>query len=194
MHPTPVFRWSDRDAMLAFVAERSFATLVGQVDGSLVVAQAPVLVDGERLLLHLSRANPLGRAMPVRVVAIVTGPDTYVSPDWYATLDGVPTWSYLSVELEGALEAIDDEVSLLALLDRQSAAYEQRIPNKRPWTTDKLPPALLAAKLKGIIGATLAIESIRGTRKLSQNKTEADRAGVIAALGEHPVAALMKLR
>jgi len=68
------------------------------------------------------------------------------------------------------------------ILRKQSAMYEARIPGKAPWRVDTLPPEILAAKLRGIIGATLEIESLRGTRKLSQNKTEADRAGVCAAL------------
>ncbi len=170
--------------MLAFVADRAFATLAASVGdpARLVVGQAPVLVDGERLLLHLSRGNVLARSLPLAVTAVVTGADAYVSPDWYAEADQVPTWNYVSVEIAGRLEATDDAM-LLEILRRQSAQFEARIADKRPWTVDKLRPETLAAKLKGIVGATLSIDEIRGTRKLSQNKTDADRTGVVAALG-----------
>lgn len=185
MHPAPVFAWDDRAAMLAFVAERAFATLAASIEGALAIAQAPLIVDGDRALLHLSRANPIARALPVAAVAVVSGPDAYVSPDWYAEPDQVPTWNYVSVELRGTL-APTDEPALREILARQSAAFEGRLVDKRPWTMAKLAPETLAAKLKGIVGATLALESIRGTRKVSQNKAPADREGVRAALAASP--------
>lgn len=183
VHPTPAFHWSSRTEQLAFVAERAFATVCTTIDGALVAAQVPVIVDGNRLLLHLSRANALASALPRPVLVVVTGPDAYVSPDWYADPHQVPTWNYVSVEIGGELVATDTE-TLVEILRRQSAVFEERIDDKRPWTLDKLPPETLTAKLKGIVGATLEIATIRGTRKLSQNKSEADRDGVASAL-EH---------
>lgn len=199
MHPAPVFRWDDRSAIAAFVAERAFATLVAGVEDRLVAAHAPLLVDGDRCLLHLSRANPIARALPLRVLAIVGGADAYVSPDWYREPDQVPTWNYVAVELEGTLAATD-EATLRDILVRESARFEARIPGKRPWTIDKLAPETLAAKLKGIVGAILTVDAVRGTRKLSQNKSEDDRAGVVAGLaasardGDRALAALMRER
>ncbi len=196
MHPAPIFSWDDRSGMLSFVAERSFATLAATIEGRIVVAHAPMIVDGDRCLLHLSRANPLGRAMPVRVTAIVHGPDAYVSPDWYAASDQVPTWNYVAVEIEGELAPIDDQ-ALRAIVDQLSAEHEGRIDGKPPWTSEKMTPEVLSAKLRGIVGATLSIDVLRGTRKLSQNKDATDQAGVIAALaggpdaGARAIAALM---
>jgi len=171
--------------MLGFVAERGFATIAAVPGGSVKFAQAPVLVDGDRLLLHLSRANALAKAVPLRASVIISGADTYVSPDWYGEPDQVPTWSYVSVELDGMLAATD-EPQLLDIVTRLSATFEGRIAGKGPWTPDKMTPAVLAAKLKGIVGLTLSIEAVRGTRKLSQNKSETARAGVAAALAESP--------
>jgi transcriptional regulator len=185
MHPTPVFHWSDREAMLGFVHDRAFATIAATIDGGIVFAQAPVLVDGDRLLLHLSRANPIAKALPRRASLIVSGPDTYVSPDWYGEPDQVPTWSYVSVELDGDLVATD-EAQLLEILHRLSATHEARITGKRPWSPDKMTPSVLAAKLKGIVGITVAIERLRGTRKLSQNKSESARAAVAQVLADSP--------
>ena len=182
MHPTPVFHWSDREAMLAFVAERAFATIAATVDGALVFAQAPVIVDGDRLLFHLSRANPIAKALPLRARLLVGGADCYVSPDWYGEDDQVPTWNYVSVEIAGELVAHD----VAEIVRWQSTVFEGRIAGKRPWTPDKMSPSVLAAKLKGIVGVSLAIEDLRGTRKLSQNKTESARSGVVAALADGP--------
>jgi len=171
--------------MLAFVAEHAFATLVATVDGRVIVAQAPLIVDGARCLLHLSRANAIAKALPVAAIAIVTGPNAYVSPDWYREGDQVPTWNYESVEIAGELAATDDD-TLREILIRESASFEGRIADKRPWTIDKLAPATLAAKLAGIVGVALVPGDLRGTRKLSQNKSAADRAGVIEALSASP--------
>ena len=204
MHPTSKFHWTDRDELLEFVGARAFATIVAALDGRYAVAQAPLLIDEDRVLLHLSRANPIAKAMPLRVVAIVDGPDAYVSPDWYASeptgeqvpgvrqgansLHGalgrpeqVPTWNYVAVEIEGKLASTDDAM-LRTILERTSAEFERRIPDKRPWTIDKLTPGAFAAMSRGIVGATLSLDSLRGTRKLSQNKPDAARAGVRDAL------------
>ena len=198
MHPAPIFRWDDQSGMLSFVAERVFGTFVASIDGRLTVAQVPVLVETEqRLVLHLSHANPIAKALPLDAVLVVSGPDAYVSPDWYREPDQVPTMSYVSVELDGRLEATDDAM-LLEILDRTAAELERRIPDKRPWTTSKMTPSVLAAKLKGIVGATFSITAVRGTSKLSQNKSEADRNDVIDALtrsardGDRQIAALMR--
>lgn len=166
--------------MLAFVRTRSFATLV---DASLRVAQVPVIVDehANRLLLHLSRGNPIARAMPMRVVAVIGGADGYVSPDWYTRPDQVPTWNYESVEIVGTLAPTDDAL-LRDILAKLSEEHEARIPGKPPWTMNKLSDATRDKLIRGIIGATLSIETLRGTQKLSQNKPDEDLDGVIAAL------------
>lgn len=201
MHPTSAFHVTDRAAMLAFTRAHGFATLV---DGSLNVAQVPVLVDegrdpaDSRLFLHLARHNPIARAMPTRVVAVMTGAHGYVSPDWYARPDQVPTWNYESVEVVGTLEATSDDV-LRDILARLSAEHEAKIPGKAPWTMEKLTTATLEKLVKGIVGATLSIEMLRGTQKLSQNKPADDRSGVIGGLErsashhDHDLAARMKL-
>lgn len=183
MHPIPVFRWDDQVAMLSFVTERSFATLV---DSSLRVAQAPLFVDSDKsIYLHLARANPIAQSMPVRVVAVIPGDDAYISPDWYVTEHQVPTWNYESVEVEGELTPTDDDM-LLRILQGLAAKHESWIIGKKPWTTDKLPPEKLSAMMKGIVGAKLSYETLRGTQKLLQNKSLADRDAVIKELARSP--------
>jgi len=166
--------------MLEFVRARGFATLV---DPELRVVQVPLLIDdeGERALLHLSRANAM--RMPTRAVVVVGGADGYISPDWYGSAEQVPTWNYESVELSGTLTPTD-ESTLLSMLERLSSIHEGRLVGKEPWTMAKLSATKQAALIKGIVGATLAIEAIRGTRKLSQNKSRAEREAVIGALAK----------
>ncbi len=121
------------------------------------------------------------------------GPDAYISPDWYGTDDQVPTWNYLAVEAEGPLRPLD-ETELVALLDDLSAAHEARLAPKPPWTRAKMTPGRFEGMLKAIVGYELAIEDLRGTRKLGQNKDEATRRAAAAGLAPFnpALAALME--
>jgi transcriptional regulator len=190
MHPHRAFAWEDREAMLAFVAETAFATIAAEGP---MLAHAPVLVAGpDRLRFHVSRGNRAkldGR----RAIVSVLGPDAYISPDWYGTDDQVPTWIYLAVEAEGSLRRLD-EAELADLLDGLSAAHEARLAPKKEWTRAKMTPGRFEGMLKAIIGYELAIEELRGTRKLGQNKDEAQRLAAAAGLAPFnpELAALME--
>ena len=197
MHPSPAFRVEDEAVLLAHLAARPFVTLAAVVAGRPIVAHAPVVVrrlaDGLALDFHLSRGNALAPALAVgfRAVAVSLGPEAYVSPDWYDDKDQVPTWNYVSVEAEGPVMALDD-VGLVALLDALSAQEEGRLLPKRPWTRAKMSPGKFEKMTRAIIGARLTVERLEGITKLSQNKPQADRVGVIDALGDHPIAGLMR--
>jgi transcriptional regulator len=197
MHPAPAFRVEDRETLLAFLAAHPFVTLAAGIGGRPYVAQAPVVVreiQGELAIdFHLSRGNALAPHLVqgFRAVLLATGPDAYVSPDWYESADQVPTWNYLSVEAEGAV-AVLDEAELIAQLDDLSRQEEARLAPKPIWTRDKMAPGKFEAMLRGIIGGRLFVERLEGTFKLSQNKSPADRLGAAEGLGEHPLAGLMR--
>ncbi len=197
MHPDSRFKVEDRETLLAFVAAHPFVTIAAAVGGRPFTAQAPVVIReldfGEVALdFHLSRGNALSPhiVQGFRAIALATGPDAYVSPDWYESADQVPTWNYLSVEAEGSVAPLNDD-ELVALLDDLSAQEEARLLPKKAWTRDKMSPGRFEAMMRGIIGARLTVDRLEGTFKLSQNKAEADRVGVVAALGDHPIAGLM---
>lgn len=197
MHPAPAFRVEDRAVLLDFIGAHPFVTIVASVGGRPFVAQAPVVVrdlDGEVVLdFHLSRGNVLTPHLiqGFRAVALATGPDAYVSPDWYESVDQVPTWNYQSVEAEGSVAPLDD-AELIALLDDLSAQEEARLLPKAPWTRDKMRAGKFESMLRGIQGGRLFVERLEGTFKLSQNKADADRLGAAKGLGKHPIAGLMR--
>jgi len=167
MHPNRAFAWEDPEAMLAFVADIAFCTI--SVDGPLLV-HAPVIVAApDRLRFHVSRGNRAAALDGKRAIVSCLGPDAYISPDWYGVPDQVPTWNYLSVEAEGPLRRLDEE-ELARLLDDLSAAHEARLAPKPQWSRAKLAPGRFEAMVKAIAGYELAIEALRGTRKLGQNK------------------------
>lgn len=196
MHPAPSFHETDEARLLARLAAYPFATIAAAPDGRPRIAHAPLIArampGGLVLDFHLSRSNALTPfiAGGFRAVAVSLAAEAYVSPDWYESPDQVPTWNYVSVEAEGSVAALD-EAGLIALLDDLSAREEARLAPKPPWMRGKMSRGRFEGLLKGILGARMTVERLEGTTKLSQNKGETDRAGVIAELGDHPIARLM---
>ncbi|MEH3106022.1 MAG: FMN-binding negative transcriptional regulator [Sphingomonas fennica] len=183
MHPRPDFRWKDEQDMRAFVASRGFAHIFAQtIEGPMVVhAPVTVMADGA-LRFHVGRANRIRRHLDgAAVVASIAADDSYISPDWYDGPDQVPTWNFRAVEVAGVARVLD-EAALVAQLDALSAAFEAGLAPKRPWTRAKMAPGTFEGMLPGILAFEIADTIWRGTAKMSQNKTEADRRGVIDGL------------
>jgi transcriptional regulator len=142
--------------------------------------------DGAFADLHLVRSNPIARLDGVAGVIAVSGPDGYVSPDWYGVEDQVPTWNYVAVHIRGRLERLGDGL-MRDMLDRQSAAYETRLLPKRPWTADKMSEGALDRLMRSILPFRLHVERIDATWKLNQNKTEAARLGAAAEIARSAI-------
>src|SRR5260221_944235 len=102
MHPAPAFAQNDRALVDACAAQRGFAVVSAVGERGPVAMHAPVLLQGGVLRFHASGMNPIVAALAARpwALAVVTGPDAYVSPDWYQAADQVPTWNYLAAEIE----------------------------------------------------------------------------------------------
>ena len=196
MHPNPAFRGEPAERNLAFLRDRAFGTLAINAERGPLVSHVPYLLseDAASIDLHLVRSNPILRNLPAQAVLAVTGPDGYVSPDWYGVPDQVPTWNYVAVHVRGRLEALAQD-RMRDMLDRQSADYERRL-DKRPWTADKMDPDVLGRLMRAIVPCRLHVESVDGTWKLSQNKPDAVRLGaagrVESGLG-HELGALARL-
>lgn len=193
MHPDARFR-SDAD-WLDFADARGFAHIFAATPSGPIVVHAPLTRAGDALHFHVSRTNRIAPHLPgASLVASVAGPDGYISPNWYAApRDQVPTWNFIAVEIEGVATPLP-EAALIAQLDALAARHEPRVNPDSPWTRDKLDDALFHRMLRGIVGFAIRITAIRETVKLGQNKTPADRTGVIAGLragGNEALAAAM---
>lgn len=197
MHPASAFHQADEARLLAWIDAYPFMTLAASSEGRILIAQAPVIVrrlpGGVALDFHLSRGNALAGALSggFQGVLLSLGPDAYISPDWYDSADQVPTWNYVSVEAEGAVSALD-EAGLIALLDALSDQEEARLLPKQPWTRAKMTPGVFERMSRAIVGVRMTVQRLEGTFKLSQNKSPVDRAGAATALGDHPLAAMMR--
>lgn len=182
MHPASAFQERDPETLISRTREKGFAVVVGVAGGRPLVAHAPVLLDGaERLRFHLSAANPLSSALSVSRLAlvVVSGDDAYVSPDWYAQPDQVPTWNYVSVEIEGPVRVLG-RAEAVALLDDLTERFEAGLAPKPAWTRAKMDPARFEAMIPAIVAFEMTVERLTGISKLSQNKP-GDEVGRLAA-------------
>ena len=181
------FRQDDVAVAHDLIAANVFATVVTEVSGRLDATHVPVVLDADRgamgtLRFHLARANPTSQALEMHpeLLMIFVGPHTYISPDWYANENLVPTWNYAVVHAYGVPRTLDD-AELRRLLDDLSASQENRLP-KKPWTTDKMPPELLDKMCNAIVGFEFPIAELQSKWKFNQNRGADDRAGVTDAL------------
>ena len=194
MHPNRKFHISDREEMAAIVRRIGFGILVAQTGEGLRSVHVPVLLQGDRLRFHVSRGNIVHSALVAGCDAIfvATGPDSYVSPEYYGLDDRVPTWSYLAVELNGRVSPLSEE-ALVRLLDDMSAEQEERLAPKPPWTRDKMSDGRFEGLLKAITGFEMEIAEWRGTAKLDQDKPVEVRARLAQAFEAHGNVEMAKL-
>jgi transcriptional regulator len=197
MHPNSAFRPKQDDLAELLVREIGFAAIFAATPDGPRVAHAPLVLsdDAATLQFHLARGNALTRHLDgATTLAVVQGPDAYVSASWYETPDQVPTWNYAAVEMEGTVSKLDD-AALIAQLDTLSAIHEARVGANPPWTRGKMNPALFSKMTGAIVGFEMRITAWRPTIKLSQNKSADERERVaveIEATGHGALAQLMR--
>jgi len=194
------FAETDSTKLHEFMRQHSFATLVSRDETGVVASHLPLLFQGSSgrmgsLIGHMARANSQWCEVRGEVMAIFTGPHTYISPSWYETAGTVPTWNYAAVHAYGTFHVVKDRESLLDIL-RSTVAYFES-PRAEPWTIDETAPNF-DQLMRGITGFRIEITRLEGKWKLSQNHPEERRSRVIKALEVRPdedsqaIAAMMK--
>jgi len=141
---------------------------------------------GGRLVAHVAATNEQWQHVVdgQRVLAIVHGPQAYVSPSWYAAKGEhgrvVPTWNYSAVHLSGTVELVRDDEAKLDVVRRLTDRHELDRPD--PWSVDDAPAAYVSGQLRAIVGVVITVDQVEAKAKLSQNRSVADREGVVAGL------------
>lgn len=185
MYIPSAFAESDPTRLQDFIEQNSFGLLVSEAEGLPTASHLPFLLERQTgpqgtLVGHLARANPQWHeADGQKVLAIFSGPHAYISPTWYEAEQVVPTWNYVAVHAYGRFRKIDDEPSLLQIVQKSIEFYEQSMP--RPWSFDAA--TTFARRMLGqIVGFRIEIERIEGKWKLNQNHPVDRRKKVVAAL------------
>ncbi|TCK24884.1 FMN-binding negative transcriptional regulator [Pseudonocardia endophytica] len=180
----------DDDAVDALLDHPGAAELVTIGEDGPEATLLPFVRDRERnvLLGHFARNNGhWTRVDGQTALVIVRGPDSYISPTWYASKAEhgrvVPTWNYVTVHVHGTVTVHDDVDATADVVRRLTDLHEGG-----RWTMEDAPERFVAGQLRAIVGVEVAIERVQAKAKLSQNRPPADVDGVIAglhAVGDH---------
>jgi transcriptional regulator len=202
MYQPPAFREDRIEVQHALIRAHPLGLLITAGPGGLMANAVPFLVYPEgsgcgTLRAHVSRGNPQWRELAAveECLVVFQGRQKYITPSWYATKREtgkvVPTWNYITVHAWGRPQAIDDAAWLRRQIDDLTSQQEGALPD--PWKVTDAPEDFVTAQIKGIVGIEIPIGRIEGKWKVSQNRTEVDRAGVVAGLREQGEATMADL-
>ena len=205
MYQPPHFREQSRAAQHALISAHPLSLLITAGPGGLMANPIPFLLDAGGadgiLRAHLARANPQAEDLGAvgECLVVFQGPEGYVSPGWYASKHEhgriAPTWNYAVVQARGRPRVIEDAAWLRRQIVDLTALREA--PRAEPWAVSDAPEPFVAAQVRALIGVEITITRIEGKWKMSQNRSEADRTGVVAGLqaaGETALAGLVAER
>ena len=175
----------------ALMKSHPLATWVTQGEGELLVNHIPLLLDTTRgelgtLVGHVARANRVWQSFSTTVnsVLVFQGAETYITPSWYPSKHAhgkaVPTWNYAVVHAHGMPRAIEDPEWLLEHVNQLTDRHEAE--QTLPWKVSDAPRDFTDRLLAAIVGIEIPIAKLVGKWKISQNRPEADKLGVVAGL------------
>jgi transcriptional regulator len=206
MYQPPAFREDRIEVQHALIRKHPLGLLITAGPAGLLANLFPFLIDADgagngTLRLHMARANPQWRELEAveECLAVFQGPQDYVTPSWYATKREtgkvVPTWNYATVHAWGRPRVMNDDKWLRRQIEDLTASREA--PRAEPWAVGDAPEDFVAMQMRAIVGIEIPVSRIEGKWKMSQNRPEPDRAGVIAGfreMGRDAIAALVAER
>ena len=174
---------NDRDEVLAFIKEHSFATIITNGGGVPIASHLPMVIEEEmdslKIIGHFAKANSHWQLLNnQKSLIIFAEPHAYISPAHYESLVNVPTWNYIAVHVYGDCTLVTDDASSIAILEKTIGTYEAEY--KKQW--DALPADYKKANLNGIVCFEMKVTDIQAKKKLSQNKTSNERQNIIRQL------------
>src|SRR6187431_2613411 len=182
MYTPKHFQNNDPEDVRRFLEANGFGILVSQTSGQLYATHLPMLLsaDGTRLTGHMARGNQQGKSFgtPGEVLAIFSGPHTYISSSWYDH-QNVSTWNYVAVHVYGTLRVIAED-ELRASLKQLNDKYEKN--SEKPARVEDLPDDYMKHALMGITGFEIDITRVEATYKLSQNRDAKNHQTIINEL------------
>ena len=193
------FAESRPEELQRIIRSHPLGMLVAQADDRLDADHLPFEFDADRgehgvLVAHVARANPVWQRCPTGtpVLVVFRGAQGYISPNWYPSKHEahrqVPTWNYEVVHAHGVISIHDDERYVRGVVARLTRRHEAS--QARPWRIGDAPPDYIDSLLGLIVGIEVAVTSLVGKSKLSQNKDARDRLGAAEGLEEQEQAGL----
>jgi transcriptional regulator len=193
------FKVEDQEKLLQFIEQNSFGILFSHDEEGPHATHIPFILtkqDQPELIGHIAKANPQWKGLDgKKILAVFSGPHSYISASWYKEQKNVPTWNYTAVHAEGTIEIIKDESELISILQQSVDFYEKDF--EEPWKME-YEPETVRRLLNGIIGFRIKVEKLEGKWKLNQNKSKENKEEVIKNLRKqdiydsHAIADLME--
>lgn len=176
------------------ICSHPLGTWVVLGEGELVVNPIPFFIDSSRgefgtLMAHVSRANPVWNLPVSSVPSLVSfqGAQTYITPSWYPSKQeqgkAVPTWNYVVVQAQGVPRFIEDREWLLAHVELLTQQHESK--QEVQWKVKDAPDDYIERLLGAIVGVEIPIQKLTGKWKVSQNRPEVDKKGIINGLEDN---------
>ena len=195
MYNPKAFAVEDLLQLQQMMVDCRLAVLITHGEHGLQASHLPLLLDTQQgpngsLYGHMARANPQWRDLEAGAEALVifAGADAYVSPSFYPSKAEhgkvVPTWNYQAVHAYGTAEVFNDPERLRNLVGALTDRHESG--RALPWSIDDAPAEYIDSMLRAIVGFALPIQRLEGKRKLSQNRSPVDAAGVRNGLAASP--------
>ncbi|MBY7676635.1 FMN-binding negative transcriptional regulator [Vibrio mimicus] len=184
------FKQEKIEELVGLIREYPFATIITLSESGIDTNHLPLCLmelDGELYLKgHIAKANSLWKTTEPQSEAVVifNGPNTYISPNNYPTKKengkAVPTWNYVVVHVKGKIRFIHDPQWIVGVLKRLTSENERE--QVVPWSMSDAPESYIQNMLSAVVGIEIAIDSLSGKWKLSQNQSEINQKGVVDGL------------
>lgn len=184
---------TDISVLQSLIRAHPLGAWATQGNGEIIVNHIPFLLDASRgefgtLAGHVARANEVWQAFSrtIQSVVIFQGAESYITPSWYPSKHAhgkvVPTWNYVVVHAHGLPVVIEDKAWLLEHLNRLTDTHEAG--RAVPWKVADAPAEFVQGMAEGIVGIEIPITKLVGKWKVSQNRPDPDKLGVVAGLLE----------
>lgn len=186
MYDLPHHKEHDLNEIIQFMKDHPFVFITGSdASNKPVATQIPVFIDvknGKYFLTgHIMRNTDHHKAFEQNknVLAVFTGPHTYVSATWYTKPVG-STWNYMSVHANGTIRFGDTD-ELRSILQRLTLHYENN--NAASATVfDNLPSEYTERMMKAIVPFEIEINDLQHVFKLSQDRDEKSYDNIVIQL------------
>jgi transcriptional regulator len=186
MYSFPYFKEEDKEIVLSFIKQNPFAFITGcDKDNKPVATQIPLFIDEKegKLFLsgHIQRKTDHHKAFEhnPNVLAVFTGPHTYVSAGWYTDPKVASTWNYISVHAKGQMKFLGEQ-ALLDVLKRTTNHFENNPQSAANF--EQLPKEYVTQMARAIVAFEIEVESFDNVFKLSQNRDKESYSKIIEKL------------
>lgn len=188
MYTPKHFQQAENKILIETMRANSFATVISVYENEPFISHLPLLIESQadKLLIigHMARPNPQWKHFlsGSEITVVFSGPHTYITPSWYVNpKNEVPTWNYAVVHARGIPKVIEGYDEIHQILDKTVQEFEQM--ETVPWSF-QLSENLKRNLVQGVVGFEIQVTRLEGKFKMSQNRSEKDRQGVLNGLSQ----------